>query len=311
MDKTIQIICHYAAGNGYAEKQLEKVTKELHRLQLAYIIHRTNYATHASSITQKIIEQFDETHPHIIVIGGDGTLHQVVNTLYQNHFQIPITYISGGTGNDFHRTWLKDKSIEQLIQQIAFNAPATEIPMIRYQLDDEEKSHLILNNMGFGFDGLINYYVQKQRHSAAAKWLQKFRLNYISAIFPSLRSIPHFSVKGTLDGKPFQFDQVNIATIINSPYNGGGIRISDVAVATNDEINFTLFHDVTLSSALPLFYKVLISKNQRTSPNVTHLKGQHLTLEVLHPVIGQVDGEVLYPQTYTVECHVARYPFNL
>ncbi len=38
-----------------------------------------------------------------MVIGGDGTLHQVVNEFFALGLQLPVSYIPAGSGNDFAR----------------------------------------------------------------------------------------------------------------------------------------------------------------------------------------------------------------
>ncbi len=43
-------------------------------------------------------------YPLLVVIGGDGTLHQVVSELQLEQQQIPVAYIPAGSGNDFARS---------------------------------------------------------------------------------------------------------------------------------------------------------------------------------------------------------------
>ena len=39
----------------------------------------------------------------MIIVGGDGTLHQVLDTFYQMEVEFPVAYIPAGSGNDFAR----------------------------------------------------------------------------------------------------------------------------------------------------------------------------------------------------------------
>ena len=43
------------------------------------------------------------TFPILVVLGGDGTLHNVINSLLPYDSTIPLSYIPCGSGNDFAR----------------------------------------------------------------------------------------------------------------------------------------------------------------------------------------------------------------
>ena len=45
------------------------------------------------------------TFPILVVLGGDGTLHNVINSLLPYDSAIPLSYIPCGSGNDFARGW--------------------------------------------------------------------------------------------------------------------------------------------------------------------------------------------------------------
>ena len=48
-------------------------------------------------------ENSEMLYPLLVVIGGDGTLHQVVSSLQESEKNIPLGYIPAGSGNDFAR----------------------------------------------------------------------------------------------------------------------------------------------------------------------------------------------------------------
>ncbi len=64
------------------------------------------------------------THAHeyelVVVYGGDGTLNRVVNVMLNNHIDLPIGYIAGGTTNDFSKAIDENGTIESYCRAIAF-----------------------------------------------------------------------------------------------------------------------------------------------------------------------------------------------
>src|SRR5699024_35108 len=94
-------IVNPVAGNGRAKRIFSEITSSYlyHQIKSTYFF--TKYEGHAEEIIKNIIEDHANVVEVIIVIGGDGTLHEVMNGLAAE--QIPIAFIPGGSGNDFAR----------------------------------------------------------------------------------------------------------------------------------------------------------------------------------------------------------------
>ena len=73
---------------------IETVLKEKN---IEYKIHVTRYKGHAKDIASAII---DKGATDVIVVGGDGTLHEVING-FSNFERVNLGLIPCGTGNDF------------------------------------------------------------------------------------------------------------------------------------------------------------------------------------------------------------------
>ncbi|MBT8272155.1 MAG: YegS/Rv2252/BmrU family lipid kinase, partial [Bacteroidia bacterium] len=96
---------------------------------------------------------------HFICVGGDGTLHELVNGLMRQKVIRPEEFKVGiipiGTGNDWARQFNIPKSSEKAIKKIkAGQAKALDIGCI--QLDDDAAEPVYFNNLvGVGFDGHV------------------------------------------------------------------------------------------------------------------------------------------------------------
>lgn len=312
MTNRVHIICHPRAGGGRGNIILKRVQDELNSFQIEHLTYLTNYTTHAEVLTEQLIHRSYKDYEHnIIVVGGDGTLHEVVQTLIRYNKRIPITFVPAGTGNDFYRTWQKKQSIREIIETMLFSHEPKMIPVFQYINHNTQKSGVILNNMGFGFDGEVNFRAQSLLTNSFFGKTGIRKLSYLLSVLLSLPNIRHFSVSGEIDKHQFHYDDVSIATILNTPTLGGGINIDQMTQAENNEIALVLYHDINWASVPDLLNKVLITKKTYESENIHRYTGQALKLSIKDPIRGHVDGEVLPEMPVNIEVSLTNYPFYL
>jgi diacylglycerol kinase (ATP) len=93
-------IVNPAAGGGRAARAIPDLQRTIEKHQLEATVHVTNKAGEATILAQSL----PSLEP-IIVVGGDGTLHEVIRGLLDGHTRAerPIGLIPLGTGDDFAR----------------------------------------------------------------------------------------------------------------------------------------------------------------------------------------------------------------
>lgn len=155
----LYFIVNPLAGNGSCLKTWVAVEAELQRREVPFHAFFTNSRGHAKEMTEQLAKKQGQQGIVIIAVGGDGTLHEVLNGVakYKN---AAIGFIPGGSGNDFSR---------------AFNIPKDPVSALHYLLkfidekpqlidygkitNQKSENHFFINNMGVGFDALISYEV--------------------------------------------------------------------------------------------------------------------------------------------------------
>ncbi len=95
-------------------KELEQEGKEEGR---DYRVHFTEYSGHGTVIAKELTEGEDPEKMLLVVVGGDGTLNEVLNGIHFFGVQT-LGYIPAGSGNDFARGLKLEKNPVKAIQKI-------------------------------------------------------------------------------------------------------------------------------------------------------------------------------------------------
>ncbi|MFL2130251.1 MAG: diacylglycerol/lipid kinase family protein [Ruoffia tabacinasalis] len=312
MTNRVHIICHPEAGSGDGNTILKKVHSELDSFQMEYITYLTDYSTHAEVLTEQLVNRGHKKYlDYLVVVGGDGTLHEVVQTLHKNQADIPVTYVPAGTGNDFYRSWQNGLSVRGIIEIMLFSEKPVSIPIFTYNNHITKRQGVVLNNMGFGFDAEVNFRAQNLIKNSFLSKMGLGKLSYLLAVLLSLNSVRHFAVSGSIDNHQFHYDDVSLAGILNSPTLGGGINIDQLTRPKNNEIALVIYRDIKLSVIFDLLIKVLITKKTNESDNIDRYTGQKLQLKITDPIRGQVDGEDIPKKPVNIDLALSTYPFYL
>ena len=108
-------IVNPTAGNGKAEKIYRRLKETDIFKKMNIVSYHTDYKGHAEELIEQLYTFYDKrTIEAIVVIGGDGTMHEVINGL--KNWQVPISFIPGGSGNDFIRGISMSDSPEKIMQ---------------------------------------------------------------------------------------------------------------------------------------------------------------------------------------------------
>ena len=139
-------IVNKVSGNGRALKIWNKIEKKLMKKNVLYCVQFTEKPKHATFIVQELINE--KSNCIIVVVGGDGTIHEVLNGLIGSN--IPLGIIPAGSGNDFSRglgiSLEHDKALDRILNG--------EFKIIDIGIVN---STYFCTVAGIGFDGEVAY----------------------------------------------------------------------------------------------------------------------------------------------------------
>ena len=107
--RRLQILLNPMSGKKKARSIFKRVRPLLEKSYLHFTVTETTSAGHAQAIVEKMaLEEFDG----LVIVGGDGTIHEVINGLmsridWKAAIKKPIGAIPGGTGNGLCKTLLE------------------------------------------------------------------------------------------------------------------------------------------------------------------------------------------------------------
>lgn len=234
------------SGNGKSQKIWAKIKTELDARDVEYRTFFTKYQGHAEEITRQVAKIHHEKLTAIVSVGGDGTLHEVLNGL-EFHPNIPVGCIPTGSGNDARRGFGIPKTPLKALKRILNKRPRAikAYDMGEYQFERRQKSKgLFINGLGIGFDGEVAKLTNESRYKL---WLSRLRLGSLAYVISAMRLIFKYKpndMNVMIDGVTHKYKNVWLVAISNIPYYGGGMKITPGAVPTDGRLNLCIVHNL-------------------------------------------------------------------
>lgn len=305
MSKRILLIANHFAGSGRGKTVALQAEHYLKQLNMSFQFYQTKYPGHARHLAPQLAALMDHDQDRLVVIGGDGTLHEAVTGLKEEGIDLPVGYLPAGTGNDFARTvGITNQPLLNLENILAAHSPY-KVECIAYSDAQAARSGIGLNSLGLGFDGTVINLLEDD--SQAKKWLAHWKMDqliYLLGIARAFLKRSAFEAEVTIDGQKMTFQNLFLVGIMNHPYFGGGIKLNPLAAHNNHELGLMAITDITFPVLLHLLPKVLTNGAHIHSPHFTHLAGKHLEIRLLEPQYGQVDGELIEKGKHHLRFHL-------
>ncbi|PLR79117.1 diacylglycerol kinase [Bacillus sp. V3-13] len=288
----IYFIVNPRAGNGRSQMLWNKIEMELKEKNIAYLAFFTEYAGHAKELAESIAKNAGGAEMVLTAVGGDGTLHEVINgaVAYKN---VRIGFIPGGSGNDFSRGFSISKNplhaLTVLLRQR--KNPPRYIDLGKIVNEQQHETYFV-NNMGAGFDALVSDAANSSPLKGILNRLSIGRLIYVYILIKTLVSFRRSPLEITVDGKEYRYDSVWFVAVSNQPFYGGGMKIAPGAVPDDGLLNVTVVHSLPRWKLLLVFGTVFYGGHLRFK-EVDSFKGRTVSINPALPYMVHADGEII------------------
>lgn len=282
-------IVNPVAGSGRGLNDWPFISKLLrdHEIMHDYVFTERKY--HAIELA---VEAINNGYRKIIIVGGDGTIHEVVNGMFIQKDvptqDILLSVIAVGTGNDWIRMFGIPFKYSEAIKAIAAgHSFLQDVGHLSYHESHYKQSRYMANVAGIGFDAAVNRrYNHLKEMGKRGKWIY---------IWSTLKEVLRYSSTGV---KIWVDDQLVVNNLIYSStigigkYNGGGMIQMPEAVADDGLFDITVIRRLSKFGVLIRFKSLYNGKIYRLR-NVSLLRGRKIRIESSPEIAVEVDGEAL------------------
>lgn len=224
----------------------------------------------------------------IVSVGGDGTINEIVNGIYDGSALngVTIGIISTGTGSDYIRTLGVPRSPAEAAERLLNPKKiAVDIGMVEYVRDGKTASRLFINFAGVGIDAEITRAANQKYKRLGAK------PGYFAGLFDTLITYRNEETEIRLDGKSMK-KKLSEVLVSSGKYGGGSMMVAPAADPSDgllDVMTIDAIGRFELVRAFPMVYKGTHSRH----PKVFMTRAKEIEVAPLHPWPLQADGEML------------------
>jgi YegS/Rv2252/BmrU family lipid kinase len=283
----VMFVVNPQSGGGRTKKQWQKVEFMLRNKNYCFDVQLTEKPMHACQITSDALQN---GYYHIIAVGGDGTINEVVNGFFHNKNTINKEYVLSilpmGTGSDFSRILPVSTSVEYA-EKLLTEGKEQLCDVIKADFTNwdgipETRYFINVADVGVGCETCIKV----NNNSKAMGGFLSFLISFIGVIV-SFKS-PEFIVE--VDGEIFYTGKSSLVAINNGKYFGGGVMIAPQAQIDDGLIDVLIMKDASTFDflmTLPSAYK----GNHLNHSKIQLTQGRQVKLSSSVKVGLEMDGE--------------------
>ena len=283
------IIVNPNAGKGKGKKNLKTVLKLFSERGAEYSVFETTRAGEAKEFSERLTSSGEQ---EIIVVGGDGTLHEVLNGL-SDPSSCRLGLIPSGTGNDF---------------SAAAGLPSNAAQAAEIILSGETKETDFLcvggvrcmNVGGRGMDVDVLVRCKKGR-------FVKGKIKYLLSLLQSLFTFKGYEIE-IESGERRETHKALIAVACNGTQIGGGIRICPASVIDDGKIDVMAVECMGKAQIVKAFLYLMKGK-VLDYPAAEHFLCERVKIVPSQPCTVQLDGELYDGLEFDarIECGLKMY----
>ncbi len=254
------------------------MAQRLREAGLAFEVAETRVPGEAVGLAERAAHEFDV----VIAVGGDGTVHEVVNGLLRAGGAAALAVLPLGSGDDFAKM-LPDRDP---VERIAQGAPRP-FDAGRIVAGEAGATRYFANGMDVGFGAHGAWNMRK-----VPAWLTGFGA-YLGALVLTMVRYPQLSVRIGIDGGEPVAQTTTIAAVMNGRSFGGSFLVCPEARADDGWLDLMISKGCSRLDILALVPKILRGAHA-ADPRLRLLRAKKVTIESDTPLLVEADGEIAF-----------------
>ncbi len=242
----------------------------------------TVYPTHAIELARQAAEQGYEL---VIAVGGDGTVHEVVNGLMQAPAERRprLGVVPLGSGNDFaHAVGVTARQPAEALRQVLSGRPR-RVDLGRVE-DEHGRVEFFDNTIGIGFDATVT--IRSHRLPIVRGFLM-----YLIAVLQTIL-LDNAAPRLTFVSDQESWEAPKLMLVVcNGPREGGGFLVAPEAVVDDGLFHYACIDQVSR----PMMFRIVPEVMRGTHGRFDCVRMgalRHLELHSDRPLYIHLDGEI-------------------
>ena len=298
------IVVNPSSSGGKTARRHERIVQELRkRLKGKVTVFTTTKPLDATDSTRAAITNGADL---IVVVGGDGTIHEVVNGFVDGGRSInpscQLGIVSSGTAQDTAKGFGIPKSTKLQIEAVC--GPRKRfVDVGRASIVDiqgEVSEQLFLNECSQGISAVV-----VQRFQAHHKWMGGFLGFGITAVATAAR-LREQLMTVEIDGRHVVTDLLLGVVVANGAFAGGGMHFAPKSKVDDGLFDVVIIHKQSIPSRLINFPRIYFGTHVNLSW-ISYFQGRSIKVSSNENVPIEADGEFLGH----VPCTISLLPSSL
>ena len=261
------------SGHAAFKNKLDWIVEAFQRRGILVVFYRTRREGN-----EAFIPFVREVNPDgLLVAGGDGTVHEIVNLMMKGNLDLPLGIIGSGTSNDFATYLGVNTDLEAYLDTIA--AGRTR----RVDLGLMDGTYFI-NVASGGAIACIAHEVNARIKNSLGKMAY-----YLKGI-GELPKFRYFPLKIEADGAHYELETF-LFVIINSPVVGSMKNVANGVAVDDGKLDLLSIGKCSIPKLMSITADLIAGKPVSERENVLHVRAKSFCIESGIPVESDIDGE--------------------
>jgi YegS/Rv2252/BmrU family lipid kinase len=291
----LRLIVNPEAGKGAVAATLAGLRKALDEHGLDHDVTET---TGPGDATRAARQALEDGCLYLVAVGGDGTVHEVVNGMFDGDEPVSpraiLGVVSAGSGCDFVRTFGLNIPVERLVRHLATETiQPIDVGKVTYLDADGNHAQRLFANIGE-----VGYGAECVRR--AARYPRRMgRFRYLFAAYGAIRAMERPETRVTLAHTEISREVVNVVAA-NAQFFGGGMKVAPRALPDDGRFNVQVFTGPR-SQVFTLTQKIYRGEHL-PNPQISEYQSPTLEVDPATPLPVEADGEYLgtTPATFSL-----------
>lgn len=261
------------SGHAAFKNKLDWIVEAFQRRGILVVFYRTRREGN-----EEFISFVREVNPDgLLVAGGDGTVHEIVNLMMKGSLDLPLGIIGSGTSNDFATYLGVNTDLEAYLDTIASGRTR------RVDLGLMDGTYFI-NVASGGAMACIAHEVNARIKNSLGKMAY-----YLKGI-GELPKFCYFPLKIEADGAHYELETF-LFVIINSPVVGSMKNVANGVAVDDGKLDLLSIGKCSIPKLMSITADLIAGKPVSEREDVLHVRAKHFRIESGIPVESDIDGE--------------------